>query len=699
MSKFTSLIKSKKLTKPLSTFSICNRKNYSSYDTLYKDSINPSTRESFWANEAKELEWNKFPQTILDSKNKPFYRWFSDGEMNITYNMLDRNIKDNILANSPALIFESAYSDKKSPIILSYRELHNEVTKLCAVFKFKYNLNKGDRVIIFMPNIPEAVVSMLACARLGLIHSVVFGGFASEELALRIHDSKPKLIITASVGIEPKKKIPYYPIVRDALNHEKLLGQLPILIYQRENFYLEKNMANSDNYSIYQEEVEKYSNMKNEDLLVNLKSTDPLYILYTSGTTGAPKGICRDQGGTAVALNLAMKNIIGVDKKDTIFATSDIGWVVGHSFMVYGPLIRGATSLIYEGKPVGTPHAGRFWELCQKYNVNALYTSPTALRAIKKEDPDAKIFKSYNLDKKESILKSIHVAGERCDTDTIEWVKKGFGSEKLINDNWWQTETGWSMSSNYSRPEIFRSIPGSTCKPCPGYDIHIVEDECFKDEIPEGCDIKKENPPNIDVLKPNITGKVYVKLPMPPSFMLSLWGNDKAFIEKYISKDGQYYITGDAGHYDENGYLFIETRVDDVINVAGHRLSTGRIEEVIIQVPGVVESAVVSSKDEVKGEVPFAFVLCDEHADLSSEAKIKQMKEEIKNNVATHIGAISKLKDVIIVQRLPKTRSGKILRGVLKKILNKEIYKLPSTIEDPHVIDEIIQNLRDEKFI
>lgn len=696
MSKITTLFKSRKTY--ISLNKNFSRKNYTCYDKLYKESIKPSTRESFWANEAKELEWHKFPKNILDSQNKPFYRWFNDGEINITYNMLDRNIKNTILANSPALIFESAYSNLINPRTFSYQELHSEVNKLCAVFKFKYNLSKGDRVIIFMPNIPEAVVSMLACARLGLIHSVVFGGFASEELALRIQDSKPKLIITASVGIEPKKQIPYYPIVRDALNHEKVLGQLPILIYQRENFYIEKNMSKSDNYSIYQEEIEKYSNLKNEDLLVKMKSTDPLYILYTSGTTGTPKGILRDQGGTAVAMNLAMKNIIGVDKKDTIFATSDIGWVVGHSFMVYGPLIRGATSILYEGKPVGTPHAGKFWEICKKYNVKALYTSPTALRAIKKEDPDANIFKSYDLDKKESILKSIHVAGERCDTETIEWVKKGFGSEKLINDNWWQTETGWSMCSNYSRPESFKNIPGSTCKPCPGYDIQIVQDECFKDETSENCDIKSDNP-CIEVLKPNVTGKVYVKLPMPPSFMLSLWGNDKAYIEKYISKDGEYYITGDAGHFDENGYLFIESRVDDVINVAGHRLSTGRIEEVIIQVPGVVECAVVSSKDEVKGEVPFAFVVCDENADLSSNAKINQMKEDIKKNVATHIGAISKLKDLLIVQRLPKTRSGKILRGVLKKILNKEIYKLPSTIEDPQAIDEIIQNLKDEKFI
>ena len=581
MSKICSIKRSKIYLKSFSSSVI---KSYSKYDTLYKNSINDSTREAFWANEAKEVHWSQFPKIILDSKNAPFYRWYSDGKINISHNCLDRHLSTP-QADSPAIIFESAYSYSKSPKILSYKELHNEVSKLAAVLKLKYNLSKGDRVIIFMPNIPEAAVSMLACARLGVIHSVVFGGFAAEELALRIKDCQPKLIITASVGVEPKKKIPYYPIVKEALEHGNILGSLPILIYQREDYYVEKNMSKNENFSIYQEELDKYSNKSNIDLMENTSSTDPLYILYTSGTTGSPKGIYRDIGGTAVALNYAMKNIIGINPSDVIFATSDIGWVVGHSFMVYGPLLRGATSLLYEGKPIGTPHCGKFWELATKYKAKAMYTSPTALRAIKKEDPDAKVFKSYNLDKDESNLKSIHIAGEICDTATIEWVKKGFGSEKLVNDNWWQTETGWCMSSNYTLPETFKTIPGSTCKPCPGYDIRIVEDEGEN----EGLNNSNSSPILKEVTNPNITGKVYVKLPLPPSSMLSLWGNDNSFVEKYISKDGKYYITGDAGHFNEDGYLFIENRIDDVINVAGHRLSTGRIEEVITQVEGVVE--------------------------------------------------------------------------------------------------------------
>jgi acyl-coenzyme A synthetase/AMP-(fatty) acid ligase len=645
---------------------------YSSYLDMYKKSINPHTREDFWKNKAQDLNWFSFPNKILDCSNPSFNRWFPDGKINMSYNCLDRHIEKNLGGNI-AIIFESAYSHD-GPIKITYQELLSQVAKLSKIFIENYQLKKGDRVIIYMPNIPEALVAMLACSRLGVIHSVVFGGFAAEELSIRIRDCKPKLIVTASVGIEPKRKIPYYPIVREALQLENSLGRIPILLYQRESFYLEKSMKQEDNYSIYQELMSKNTNGVEA---ISLNSVDPLYLLYTSGTTGSPKGVFRDVGGTCVALNFSMKNIMGIDSGDSYFATSDIGWVVGHSFIVYGPLLRGASTLLYEGKPIGTPNCGKYWELAQKHKIKSLFSSPTAIRAIKKEDPDGKIFKSYDL----SALSSLHLAGERCDLETIKWAQNAIG-EKLVNDNWWQTETGWPICSNYSRIETFPTIPGSASKPCPGYEIHIVDEESEK-----------------VIINPNCFGKIFIKLPMPPSFMLSLWGDDKAFINKYISKDGQYYITGDAGYFDDNGYLHIEARVDDVINVAGHRLSTGRIEEVIIACPGIVEAAVVSVPDEIKGEIPFAFVVCNSGVDLSSHEKNSHLKDDVKMRVATHIGAFSKVKDVLLVHRLPKTRSGKILRGVLKKILNREKYKLPSTIEDISVVDEIIQQLKEENFI
>jgi propionyl-CoA synthetase len=392
--------------------------------------------------------------------------------------------------------------------------------------------------------------------------------------------------------------------------------------------------------------------------------------LYTSGTTGSPKGIVRDTGGTCVVLNWELREVMDVDPGDVYFSSSDIGWVVGHSFIVYGPLIRGASTIIFEGKPVGTPHPAKFWEIVEKYNVKVIYTAPTAIRAIKREDYDFKELRKYNI----SSLRSIHMAGERCDPQTMTWMQTGLTDKVLINDNWWQTETGWSICGNNIRIHTFPTLGGSTTRPMPGFDIVIYDNDTLQE--------KKER---------NSLGLVYIRLPMPPSFMLTLWKNDEAFKAKYISKDNKYYITGDAGYVDSNGYVHIMTRIDDIINVAGHRLSTGRIEEVVIKVEDVVEAAVVSVNDELKGELPFAFVVCKPH--ILTPDQFKSVKDRVLNQVINCIGAISRLKDALIVNKLPKTRSGKILRGTLKKILNKIAYKLPSTIEDASVLDDIIEQL------
>jgi len=662
-----------KLNRILS-ISIAKKFKSEKYKTILQNSTHPETRQAYWKIEADDVDWYTKPTTILDMSNSPFYRWFPDGITNMSHNCLDRHVEKD--KNTKAIIWESAYLPTGNKTF-TYENVLSEVSKLSKVFKDTFKINKGDTVIIYMPNIPEAVFAMLACVRIGAIHSVVFGGFAAEELSMRIKDCQPKLIVTASLGIEPKKKIPYLPIVKDALNLQGKLGVTPVLLMQREEFEFENNFLQKDNIRVYQEEILKIErNFFYEP--ERIESNHPLYILYTSGTTGSPKGIFRDTGGTIVALNNAMKNIMDINHSDVYFATSDIGWVVGHSFIVYGPLLRGATTLLYEGKPIGTPHCGKFWELANKHNVKSIFTSPTALRAIRKEDPKGKVVKSYDMEN----LKSIHIAGERCDSETIAWSTNSFGEKILINDNWWQTETGWPITSNNIRWERFDVKPGAAGKPCPGYDIKI-HDEQSEAEI------------NV----PNKLGKILIKLPMPPSFMLSLWGNDQGFVEKYISADGNYYVTGDAGYFDENGYLFIETRIDDIINVAGHRLSTGRIEEVLLKISGVAEAAVVGMKDELKGEIPFAFVLGSDHDCLYDDTKVEELREKIKNEVVKHIGAISRLKDVIIVNRLPKTRSGKILRGILKCILNKTQYKVPSSIEDITVLDDVIMELKRGKFI
>lgn len=631
------------------------------WDDLYNFSINPETREKFFLEMAKDVHWDSFPTKVLDRSNPPFFRWFPDGLTNACYNCIDRHIEQK-RGDRTALIAHSCYT--KNNFEITYKQLLENVCRMADIF-IRRGVKKGDTIIIYMPMILEAIYAMLACARIGAIHSVVFGGFAADELADRIIDCNPSLIVTASCGIERTKVLMYYPTVVHALEiakgkKSKVYSPF-ILMVQREDVAIEKNFKEEYKNLDYQLELKGTRSFIDYE---KVESNHPLYILYTSGTTGVPKGIVRDTGGTITVLNWELANVMDIDHTDVYFSSSDIGWVVGHSFIVYGPLIRGAATVIFEGKPVSTPHPAVFWEVVEKYKVKALYTAPTALRAIKREDFDYKEMRKFNT----SSLKSIHMAGERCDPETVTWISEGLGGKVLINDNWWQTESGWSICSNNIRIHQFPTEPGSTTKPLPGFEVIIYD----TDE-------------NKEIHERNKLGMVYIKLPMPPSFMLTLWNNDDFFKEKYISKDNKYYKTGDAGFFDMNGYFHIMTRTDDLINIAGHRLSTGRMEEVLIRVDEVVEAAVVSVEDDLKGLLPVAFVVLKQDVKSPDEDIIKKCHKRIVED----IGAIARLKDCYIVARLPKTRSGKILRGIMRHICNNEGYRYPSTIEDATVLDEI----------
>ena len=542
---------------------------------------------------------------------------------------------------------------------------------MASILKAKFGIQKGDRVLIYMPMVPPAAWAMLACARIGAIHSVVFGGFAAKELANRIDDCEPKLIITCSAGLEPNKIIKYAPIIDEALTHCTKVAnahELPRLIYQRTELsgkHYDENV-NSTFYHDYERILDEQD--WEEAPCESLPSTHTLYILYTSGTTGEPKGICRDQGGTAVGLNYCMKNVFDLQEDGVHFAGSDIGWVVGHSFIVYGPLIRGATTVFYEGKPV-TPDAGAMWRICEEYEVTSLYMAPTAVRVIKKEDYDGKLVKKYE----QKSIRTFCLVGERCDPDTIHWVHRHF-PHVLINDTWWQTETGWPIAANLLNlrdfETIFPTLPGSVTRPVPGYDVRIFDES--------------NEPVGADVL-----GKVVIKLPLPPAFMLTLWGNDQAFIEKYLAETPGYYTTGDAGIIDSKGYVHIMTRMDDVINTAGHRISTGRLEEVINEHDSVVESAVVGYNQEVRGECPLAYVILKGSGDQLDDAQKAALAKEVVTKIRTDVGAFAKLEGVIFVTKLPKTRSGKILRGTIRKIANEMEFKTPATIDDPSALEMI----------
>ncbi len=620
--------------------------NIMSYQDIYTRSLKDP--EGFWADAAKEIDWYKPAEKILNDSNIPFYRWFEGGELNTCYNALDRHV-ENGRGDQPALIYDSPVTNSKKTF--TYSELTETVASFAGALT-KLGVVKGDRVIVYMPMIPEAAVAMLACARIGAIHSVVFGGFAAKELATRIDDAKPKVIVSASCGIEGSRVIEYKPLLDDAIDiaEHKPTGTL---IYQRPQ--VSASMQEGRDFDW----VQTAAAAAPADC-VPVAATDPLYILYTSGTTGIPKGVVRDNGGHAVAMKWSMKNVYNVDPGDVFWAASDVGWVVGHSYIVYAPLLHGATTVLFEGKPVGTPDPGAFWRMISEYNIKVLFTAPTAFRAIKREDPDAEYLKKYDM----SGFQALFLAGERCDPDTLAWAQDTL--KVPVIDHWWQTETGWAVAANCLGIEELPIKPGSPTVCVPGYDVRVL-DENGNEEAPGEI------------------GRIMIKLPMPPGCLPTLWQNDDRYVESYLSANEGYYLTGDAGRKDEDGYLWIMSRIDDIINVAGHRLSTGGMEEVLSSHPDVAECAVIGAADKLKGELPVGLVVLKAGADEDQEKLIGELVALVRQK----IGPVAAFKKVTVVDRLPKTRSGKILRGTMKKIADSQEYKVPATIDDPAILDEI----------
>lgn len=621
------------------------------YQKAYEQSIQDP--ESFWGSAAEQVVWYKKYSRVLDDTRKPFYRWFVDGEMNTCYNALDYHIEQG-RGDQVAIIYDSPVTGMIRKI--TYRDFRDEVALFAGALK-KLGIEKGDRVIIYMPMIPQAAIAMLACARIGAIHSVVFGGFAPNELAVRIDDAKPKLIVSASCGIEGKKTIEYKPLLDKAI---ELAAHKPsyCIVYQREQAAAPL---------ISGRDVEWNESMQGATAAecVAVKATDPLYILYTSGTTGLPKGVVRDNGGHAVALKWSMKHIYGVNPGEVFWAASDVGWVVGHSYIVYAPLLYGCTTIMYEGKPVGTPDPGAFWRIINDHDVKVLFTAPTAFRAIKKEDPKGEHLKQYDL----SQFRYLFLAGERLDPDTYHWASNMI--KKPVVDHWWQTETGWAIAANCMGLEQFPIKAGSPTKAVPGYQVEIIDSEGKK--VPAETE-----------------GLVAIRLPLPPGTLPTLWQNDAKYKESYMDPFPGYYFTGDGGYIDKDGYLYIMGRVDDVINVAGHRLSTGSMEEIIAQHPDVAECAVIGAADDFKGQLPLGFVVLKEGARKGNEDIIK----DLVNMVREQIGAVAVFKQAIIVKRLPKTRSGKILRSTMRKIADGQEYTIPSTIDDPAILGEIEESIK-----
>ena len=620
------------------------------YETAFQRSIQDP--EGFWGEAAEDCHWYKRWDKVLDDYNKPFYRWFVGGEINTCYNALDFHI-ENGRGNQAALIYDSPVTNTIKTF--TYRELRDEVAGFAGALD-GLGVKKGDRVIIYMPMIPEAVIAMLACARIGAVHSVVFGGFAANELATRINDARPKVIVSASCGIEVRNIIRYKPLLDGAI---------------------EMATSKPEYCIIYQRPMEKATMIPGRDLdwndvmskakphdCVPVAATDPLYILYTSGTTAFPKGVVRDNGGHVVALKWSMKNIYNVDAGDVYWAASDVGWVVGHSYIVYGPLFKGCTTILYEGKPVDTPDAGAFWRVISEHKVRSLFTAPTAFRAIKREDPKALLMKNYDLSK----FYCLFLAGERTDPDTLHWAENNLG--KPVIDHWWQTETGWAICANSMGLHHFPVKPGSPTKAAPGWDVRVVN-EAGKE------------------VKANETGALVVKLPLPPGSLPTLWNNDTGFIEAYLEEFPGYYKTADAGFIDEDGYVSVMSRTDDVINVAGHRLSTGAMEEVLSSHPDVAECAVLGVEDDIKGQVPLGFVVLKAGVTRDRAEIIKDVVQMVRDR----IGPVASFKTATVVKRLPKTRSGKTLRGTIQKIADNKEYTVPATIDDPAVLGEIEEAL------
>ncbi|MBT8246127.1 MAG: acetate--CoA ligase [Winogradskyella sp.] len=617
-----------------------------SYQSLYKQSI--ESPELFWKNQANTLTWDKFPETILSKDKYNYPQWFSDGKLNVSYLCIDKHVEDGY-GNQDAIIYDSPVTNTKTHI--TFLELQEQVSKLAGGLK-SLGLSKGDTAIIYMPMIPQAIYSMLACARLGIIHSVVFGGFAPHELAIRIDDCKPNVIITASNGVEIERIIPYKPFVDKAVELSEHKPQ-NVIVYDR---VLGVEIPNKE----YDVDYESLVSKSNPVAPVSVESTHPLYILYTSGTTGKPKGIIRDSGGYATALKFSMKYVYGVNEGDVYWAASDVGWVVGHSYIVYGPLLNRNTTILFEGKPIKTPDASTFWRVISEYKVKVMFTAPTAIRAIKKEDPNGNFIKQYDL----SSLKYQFLAGERCDAATLNWTEKQLNVPVI--DHWWQTESGWPMLSNMVGTEILPVKAGSASFPVCGYDIQILNE-------------------NGNEVSSDTEGFVSVKLPLPPGTLLNLWGNPERFKAGYLDRFPGYYSSGDGGYKDEDGYVFITGRVDDIINVAGHRLSTAEMEEIVASNKSVAECAVFGVHCDLKGQKPLALIVLKSNTGL----EVTSICKEIIKKVREEIGAVAALKDVLVVNRLPKTRSGKILRKLLRNISDDLEYNIPSTIDDVAIISEI----------
>ncbi len=620
----------------------------SAYEKLYTQSLEDP--EGFWAEAAEDVHWYKKWDKVFDNSRQPFYQWFKGGVVNTCYNALDLHVA-NGRADQLALLYDSPVTDTIKRF--TYRELLEQVARFAGVLA-NQGVQKGDRVIIYMPMVPEAVISMLACARIGAIHSLVFGGFAANELAIRIDDSKPKLIVSASCGIEINRVIPYKPLLDQAIEIASAKPERTIIL-QRPQLEATMIIGRDLDWSELMAGAEPVD-------CVPVTATDPLYILYTSGTTGIPKGVVRDNGGHLVALKWSMKNIYGVDGGEVYWAASDVGWIVGHSYIVYAPLFKGCTTILYEGKPVGTPDPGAFWRVISEHGVAVLFTAPTALRAIKREDPNGDYIRKYDL----KHFRALFLAGERCDPDTLLWAQKHLNVRVI--DHWWQTETGWAIGANCVGLGKFPVKPGSCAKPVPGYDVRILDEEA--------------NEVSTDQI-----GNIVIKLPLPPGCLPTLWNNDSGYREAYLNTFPGYYTTADAGFKDEDGYLWVMSRTDDIINVAGHRLSTGGMEEVLSFHPDVAECAVMGVADEIKGEVPFGAVVLKAGVERPDHEIIQELIQMVREK----IGPIASFKTATIVKRLPKTRSGKILRGTMKKIADGVEYRMPATLDDPTILDEITE--------
>jgi propionyl-CoA synthetase len=620
-----------------------------SYRTVFDASL--ADPAAFWADAAAAVTWTREPMQVLDDSNPPFYRWFPDGELNTCANALDRHVEQG-RGDQAALIYDSPVTGTQRTY--SYRELLDQTARFAGVLR-SLGVGKGDRVVIYLPMVPEAVIAMLACARLGAVHSVVFGGFAANELAARIDDARPAVVVSASCGIEPTRTVDYKPMLDAAL---ELAEHAPpsCVILQRPQQPCELMPGRDVDWATALAAAKPVAP-------VAVASTDPLYVLYTSGTTGKPKGIVRDNGGHAVAMMWTMRHIYDIAPGEVFWAASDVGWVVGHSYIVYGPLLAGATTVLYEGKPVGTPDAGAFWRVASEHGVKVLFTAPTAIRAIKKEDPEASHLARYDL----SALRYLFQAGERLDPGTYHWASEKLGVPVI--DHWWQTETGWSIAAGPMGVEALPVKPGSATVPMPGYDVRVLR--------PDGseCDTGEE-------------GSICVRLPLPPGTLPTLWGDDERFVASYLSAFPGYYLSGDGGYLDEHGYLFVLGRTDDVINVAGHRLSTGSIEAVLAGHPAVAECAVIGVADELKGQVPRGFVV------LKAGASDDGLTDALVGAVRDRIGAVASLKRIDVVAALPKTRSGKILRKTMRAIADGRPEPPPSTIEDVSVLEALTPVLK-----